>query len=263
MAYSIILKRTPEELELLRSQLNAAGLYAYLSPIAALLFIFVLRQLPARGPKSEGASGSSLSRIADRLNTTYIREFGPLYVQVFGLAYGLWLAFLVFRGTSNDYMHLTKAFGHVVVSQLPWHYLLAVKNTTYSPISMATGLRYDRLNATHRLFGRIIHVFLATHAVLYLKAFVDMGVLQQRLSNRVVQLGIFTFWAFNFLGILAVPPLRKGARSLFWRSHVILSAAVLPALWFHVPYTRWYIGQAAVLYFVNILGRTRGASKTQ
>ena len=103
-------------------------------------------------------------------------------------------------------MHLTKAFGHVAVSQLPLHYLLSMKAPT-SPITLATGLTHERLNAYHRLFGRIIHGLLGTHAILYIRFFILNDLMAKRIQDRDVRLGLIAFWLFNFLGLLAIPPI--------------------------------------------------------
>lgn len=157
-------------------------------------------------------------------------------------------------------MHVTKAFGHVAVSQLPMHYLLAIKSPS-SPITKMTGLTHERLNAYHRLFGRIIHSFLATHAILYLRFFAKMNLLPKRLQDWDVRLGIMAFWTLNFLAILAIPQIRaKAYHKIFYRSHVIFSALLLIVLWFHVPYTRLYVGQAAAAWALNGVLR-KGASQ--
>ncbi|KAJ9611544.1 hypothetical protein H2200_004728 [Cladophialophora chaetospira] len=197
-----------------------------------------------------------LRRASWILSSTYISEFGPLYVQVLGLFYTTWLLYLVSRGTGDDYMHITKAFGHVAISQLPFHYLLSLKNTKSSPIAWATGLTHERLNPIHRLFGRIVHLFLAIHAVLYLRFFIVMRFLEKRIKDRDVRLGILAFWSFNFLGLLALPVVRRKVyHAVFYQTHVVLSALVLPVLWFHVPYTRWFVGQAVFIYVMGGLSR--------
>ncbi|ETI23508.1 hypothetical protein G647_05310 [Cladophialophora carrionii CBS 160.54] len=272
MAYSMTVKLTPEQLDERRRQLDRAGFHAWLSPIVILLGVYIYRRwlagsipkllcpLPARGP----ARGLRLClrRVAWILSTTYVYEYGPLYVPLVGLLYTLWLVYLASRGTGEDYMHITKSLGHVAASQLPLHYLLSVKQTRYSPVTWATGMTHERLNAVHRLFGRIVHLFLAAHAVLYLRFFVTMGFLERRIKDRDVRLGVLAFWSFNLLGILSLPVVRRRVYlAVFYRSHVLLSAVVLAVLWFHVPYTRWFVGQAGAIYLLGAFLRVRGARK--
>lgn len=275
MAYAFILSLTPAQIEARRRQLDQAGYYAWLTPIVLVLGVYLCRKAtrlltspPASSTKKPAAARSAPSqiqiitrRISWILGTTYIPEFGPLHVQLVGLVYTLWLLFLVFRNTGEDYMHLTKAFGHVAISQLPIHYLLSFK-TPRSPIKLATGLTHETLNPYHRLLGRIIHFLLAAHGVMYLRFFIQLNVLAKRIKDRDVRLGLAAFWAFNFLGLLAIPPIRRKVyHAVFYRSHVLLSAMVLPLLFFHVPYTRKYILQAGLFWVVG--GMTRGKATVE
>jgi NAD(P)H-flavin reductase len=268
----------PEQLEVRRQRLHAAGFQAWATPILILLAITLFRvslriifpepsdiaALKPRSKKSFARPPSPLTAPIHKaqwiLNTTFIPEFGPLHVQLSGAIYASYLLYLAFRDTDNDYMHLTKQFGHIAISQLPWQYLLAFKSPR-SPITLATGLTHERLNAFHRLFGRVVHALLACHAVLYLNFFVKMGNLEKRIKDRDVRLGVVAFWMFNVLGILAISPIRKKVyHVLFYRSHVFLTAAALGVLWFHQPWTKWYVGQAAVFWVLNGWMRTRSSN---
>ena len=253
-----ILFPTPAQLEVRRRQLDHAGFQAWLSAIILLFSIYVGRLLLAKTfsiqkidrPKQVSTAQRLYRLVEASLTTTYLPEFGPLQVQVIGALYLSWLLFLIFRNTGNDYLHLTKAFGHVAVSQLPLHYLLAFQNPR-SPIVLATGLTYKQLNAYHRLSGRIVHSLLATHAILYINFFVMKDLLAKRIQHWDVRLGITAFWLVNLLALLALPVVRKKARRLFYRSHVVISAALPVVLFFHVPYTRRYVLQAGVFWFAN------------
>lgn len=273
----VVVDLTPAQLEERRRQLNLAGFHAWLTPIVLLAVTYLSRQLsekflrPSQGTRSGDSSSTSkrsssnsppasTSRgLTSTLNTTYIREFGPLHIQLLGVFYFCWLVYLTTRATGNDYMHVTKAFGHVAVSQLPLQYLLALNSPRQpSPIALITGLAPDRINAYHRLFGRIVHVFLCAHAVLYMRFFVQRGLLAKRVQDRDVRLGLAAFWTVNLLALLAVPGVRRSlGRVRFFGSHVALSGVVLAALFFHVPYTRVYVAQAAVLWAVGRVLRRR------
>jgi hypothetical protein len=258
MAHSMSVKLTPEQLEQRRQQLDRTGTYAWASPIVLLLVIYIVRiyLLPLAPGSKRGSSPFAF------LSTIYIAEFGPLYNQLLAVFYTAWLLYLTARGTGEDYMHLTKSFGHVAVAQLPVHYLLGIKSRHFAPMQYITGLTPVQLTAVHRLFGRIVHALLAAHAVLYLRFFVQLGILPKRIGDWDVRFGLMAFWSVNVLAVLAVPPIRRKAYKLFWRSHVVLSAVVPVALWCHVPYTRWIVGQVVVVYLANlaskVLGRTDG-----
>lgn len=255
--YEIIFP-TRAQLEVRRQQLDYAGFQAWLSPIILLSTIYIGRLLLAQFPSIEKIDSSKrpsiaqglYRRIEGLLNTTYLPEFGPLQVQVAGAIYLSWLLFLIFSNTGHDYLHLTQAFGHVAVSQLPLHYLLAFRNPR-SPIILATGVAHRQLNAYHRLSGRIVHSLLGTHAILYINFFVMKDLLVKRIQHWDVRLGITAFWLVNLLALLALPVVRKKARRLFYKSHVVISATLPVVLFFHVPYTRRYVLQAEVFWFAN------------
>lgn len=265
VGYAFVSLSQPQ-IELRRKQLDQAGFLAWLSPVVLLTFIFLVRcsssysgSSARRGKSSQQILESlrrQVRRLKWRLEETYVLEFGPANVQVIGICYASWLVYLSFRNTGNDYMHMTKALGHVAVSQLPFQYLLSIKSA-FSPVAFATGLTHERLNAYHRFFGRIVHSMLAAHAVLYLNFFIQIGALQKRIKDMDVRLGIAAFWAFNVLGLAALPAVRRRFyHAVFYRSHVLLSAAIVSILYFHVVYTRRYILQAGVFWLVGGLLRT-------
>ncbi|KAK5944680.1 hypothetical protein PMZ80_001880 [Knufia obscura] len=258
---------TPEQVEARRKLLDHAGWQAYLAPtillaaLASYNSVISSKRLLSNRNEEPPAVTLLTRRISWILDTTYIPEFGPVRVQLLGFIYTAYLLFQIFNKTGNDYMHVTKAFGHVAVSQLPMHYVLSTKSS-YSPIIKVTGLTHERMNAYHRLYGRIIHSLLATHAVLYLRFFAKMNLLSKRIKDWDVRLGIMAFWVINFLGLLAIPPIRaKVYHKVFYRSHIILSALLLVVLWFHVPYSRIYVWRAAWAWVVNGVLR-KGASQS-
>lgn len=254
------------QVETRRQQLDQAGWQAFAAPIVVLLLVGAYRLLiPSTGPIRNSSSKPSslqvvLRRVSWTLDNTYINEFGPLHVQLLGLVYAAILLRRAVYRTGTDYMHVTKAFGHVAVSQLPMHYLLSIKSP-YSPITLVTGLTHERLNAYHRLFGRILHAFLAAHAIMYMKFFIDINVLSKRIKDWDVRLGLMAFWTVNILSALAIPPIRRVVYyKVFYRSHIVLSAVLLIVLWFHVSYIRVYIGMSGVIWAANFLLRA-GASQ--
>ncbi|KAK6365674.1 hypothetical protein LTS17_011060 [Exophiala oligosperma] len=250
MTYKFV-NLSPEQIEARRHALDRAGWHAWLSPVVLLVVVYVCRRLLFWSPGTR-----ELRRIGWVLETTYVSEFGPLSVQLFGLAYTAWLLFLVFRGTGEDYMHLTKAFGHVGVSQMPLQYLMSVKWTALSPVAAATGLSHEKVNVYHRFLGRVVHLFLGIHAVLYLRFFAKMGWLEKRVRDWDVRFGLLAFWTVNFLGVLSLPAVRRRAyHALFWRSHIVLALALPVFVFWHVKWTRLYVGQVAVVWVLNVVTR--------
>jgi NAD(P)H-flavin reductase len=263
---------TVDQLEDRRITLDRNGFYAWLSPIALLGVIFAIRRVTSPStknaarlsdkPMEQPPSALQLQqrRILWWLNQPLTQEFGPRKVHILGAVYACWLFFLTFRQTGDDFLHLTKRFGHVAVSQLPFQYMMAIKSPR-NPAQFATGLSHEVLNPYHRLFGRIIHLFLAAHAVLYMIYFSMAGILGQRVGNWDVRLGLAAFLIFNILAVTAIPPIRKLAyHNKFYKAHAILSGLLMPALFFHVPFARKYVYQMVAYYVFN--GAARKNSTT-
>jgi NAD(P)H-flavin reductase len=263
---------TMDQFEDPRSTLDRNGFYAWLSPIALLGVIFAIRWATSASTRTAiRLSGKPVEqppsvlqlqqrRILWWLNQPLTQEFGPRKAHILGVVYASWLLFLTFRQTGDDYLHLTKRFGHVAVSQLPFQYMMAIKSPR-NPAQFATGLTHEVLNPYHRLFGRIIHLFLASHVILYISHFSMAGILVQRVRNWDVRLGLTAFLIFNILAITAIPPIRKSAyHNKFYKVHAILSGLLMPALFFHVPYARKYVYQMIACYIFN--GAARKNSTT-
>ncbi len=259
---------TPEQVEERRQLLDRAGYYAYLTPVIFLGVIYLLRQ--ATAPATKGAAQTKVEvpgiftvlkrRITWWLNEPLVPEFGARKVIILGLAYWGWLLYLIFRKTGDDYLHLTKRFGHVAASQLPLQYMLAIKSPL-SPIQQITGLSWENLNDYHRLFGRIVHLTLATHAIMYLNFYAQVGLLTKRFGDWDVRTGFIAFMMFNIIAGLSIPPIRKADyHKKFFKSHVIQSGLVTIVLFFHVTYIRKYILQAFVLYMFNGMSRSMNSS---
>ena len=159
-----------------------------------------------------------------------------------------------------DYLHLTKRFGIVGASQLPFHYLLAMK-APYSPLKYLTASSHESLNTLHQLLGRIITVLLYAHAALYLNFYVQVGVLGSKVREAYVICGILGVLAFTAVGTTALKPVRRWSYRVFYVTHVVLASLLLPLLWFHVSHIRIYLYEAAVVYAANVVLRSL-SSKT-
>ncbi|EXJ69779.1 uncharacterized protein A1O5_06850 [Cladophialophora psammophila CBS 110553] len=263
---------TAIQLDERRTSLDRHGFYAWLSPIVLLAIVFAIRlagtfykdRIVPLSKDSLEQPPSTLQvqqrRIAWWLDQPMTSEFGARKVHILGVAYACWLLFLTLRQSGDDYLHLTKLLGHIAVSQLPFQYMMAIKSPR-NPVQFATGLSHETLNPYHRLFGRIIHLFLAAHAVLYMNFFVMEKILSQRLRNWDVCLGLTAFCIFNGLAIAALPTVRRAAyHKHFYRPHVVLSGLLMPALFMHVSTARKYVYQMAACYIFNGAARSNSTS---
>ena len=167
--------------------------------------------------------------------------------------WAMWLLVLVFKDTGDDYLHLTRRFGIVAASQLPLHYLLAAKS--WSPIQYLTRMSHEELNPYHRLLGRILIAFFSVHAAMYLNFYIQLSLLLKRIQDRDVILGLMAITTFMLIGTTALAKIRTWNYRLFFYLHVILSASLLPILFFHVSHIRRYIIESAAVYLIVILQR--------
>ncbi|KAL8877139.1 MAG: hypothetical protein Q9198_004794, partial [Flavoplaca austrocitrina] len=117
--------------------------------------------------------------------------------------WAIWLSVLAVRDTGDDYLHLTKRFGIIGASQLPLHYLLALKSS-WSPITYLTRLSHEELNPYHRALGRIILLFVSLHASFYLNFFIQKSLLTKRIRDPDVILGLLAITTFLTVGTTAL-----------------------------------------------------------
>jgi ferredoxin-NADP reductase len=151
---------------------------------------------------------------------------------------------------SADYLHLTKRFGIVAASQLPFHYLLIWKSS-WSPIQTLTRTTHETLNVYHQALGRIVTLLVFLHAAFYLNFYVQNNILGNKLKEAYVLCGIAGTIAFAAIGTTALSPVRRWSYRIFYAVHVILSIALLPVLFFHVHHLRIYLYETAAVYALN------------
>ncbi|KAL9094600.1 MAG: hypothetical protein Q9165_003159, partial [Trypethelium subeluteriae] len=145
-------------------------------------------------------------------------------------------------------------FGIVAASQLPLHYLLALKSP-YSPLQLLTRLSHEQLNRGHQVLGRIITVFFYAHGVLYLNSFIQAHSLLSHLRGHVVLLGLLGLISFTLVGTTSLSVLRARSYRLFYITHITLATLLLPILFFHVHHIRLYIWESLLIYLIHSLSR--------
>ncbi|MCJ1359523.1 MAG: hypothetical protein MMC33_009525 [Icmadophila ericetorum] len=176
------------------------------------------------------------------------REFAVFLVWVG------WLGCCVFGGTADDYLLLTKRFAIVAASQLPIHYLLSAKSPL-NPIQRLLRLSHEELNVYHRLLGRIVLIFVLTHAGLYLNFYIQKDLLFKRIKDIDVQLGLLAATSLTILGTTAISFVRSYSYRLFYGVHILVSISLLPILYFHVVHIRIYILETATICLLSALCR--------
>jgi NAD(P)H-flavin reductase len=168
---------------------------------------------------------------------------------------------LAFGGSCSliDYLHLTKRFGIVGASQLPFHYLLIWKSS-WSPVQTLTRASHESLNAYHQLLGRVVTMLVGIHAALYFNFYVQNNLVASKLKEFYVLCGIVGIIAFAAIGTTALAALRRRSYRLFYVVHVVLATALVPVLFFHVHHIRIYLYETAAISAANILVRWLSAT---
>lgn len=181
---------------------------------------------------------------------------------------------------SIDYLHLTKALGHVSLSQLPFQFLLSPTSFIFtsnpalpSILSVITSIPQPALTPYHRLFGRLIILpLLLSHGALYLLFFAqlkhpDFGtLLVKRIQDLDVQWGLAGLGlALSILLFQRQTPNKLGSqrwtmghllgsrKRTFYVVHLSLVAGMLVAAYFHVIYARVFVLETVGIFLADIV----------
>ncbi|KAK8035447.1 hypothetical protein PG993_010442 [Apiospora rasikravindrae] len=260
-----------------RLSLDRYGLYAQLStllPIAVALVVRLALWFSRREttqkiaydavPTSPGAkyirestTTGSVGRVFRRI-TWYLeddiyfagRKWGRRDQFIFGSLWTLWLVFLCFIGTGNDYNHLTKRFAAVGCSQFPVQYLLSLKYL--NPVAYAFRSSHEEINRWHRTLGRIVYFLLAVHAILYSNKFVQMGIVLKMSTNTTVILGLVGIISMALLNTTALAAVRNYSYRVFFATHLTVAMTLPIVIFFHVHHARLYMIESLVVIVVDI-----------
>ncbi|EAW08177.1 ferric reductase-like transmembrane domain-containing protein [Aspergillus clavatus NRRL 1] len=176
-----------------------------------------------------------------------------------------------------DYLHLTKALGHVALSQLPFQvlvsparYISTLRPSSPSVISVLTYTPQSTLTSFHRLFGRlVISPLLLAHAALYLSFFIQSthpdfrSLLAKRIRDLDVQWGVFGILMAIIIVLFTRPTgsspglwVRKATsvqskRRVFYLVHVSLVAVLCLAAYNHVVHAQLFVIETLGASMVN------------
>ncbi|KAJ6044339.1 hypothetical protein N7460_005694 [Penicillium canescens] len=260
-----------------RDLLDLRGHCAQWSIVLAMIAVRVFQGLAT-------ASGKT-SKPARGLPSWWDRPLVPGWIETRRQYFicGLWLSWLlslsVWNSGEADYLHLTKALGHVGLSQIPLQalmspaaYISTIKPGASSLCSVLTGISQPILTPYHRLFGRVVVLpLLLAHATLYMAFFVqnshpEFGLLVfKRVRDSDVQCGLVAISSVAFLFLFARPRgtkqnglqgwLMQGPvqerRRMFYLYHVFLVAVLCGAAYCHVKQAQKYMIQTLVASVLN------------
>ncbi|RYP48264.1 hypothetical protein DL768_005817 [Monosporascus sp. mg162] len=178
------------------------------------------------------------------------RNWGQRGELVFGSLWAVWLLSLCVIGTGNDYLHLTKRFGIVAVSQLPIQYVLALKK--FNPVALIFRSSHEGVNRWHRVLGRVIYYLMCLHAAFYLNYYYQMGILGRRIIDIVPALGLTAFIGMVLLNTTALSIIRRYSYRIFFITHLIVALALPPVVFFHHRSSTFYVVEALALFVIDL-----------
>ncbi|KAL4997288.1 hypothetical protein BDV10DRAFT_169718 [Aspergillus recurvatus] len=185
-----------------------------------------------------------------------------------------WLLGLSMWRTGDDYLHLTKALGHVGLSQLPLQVAMSpafyVTSTprASSLLSVLTSVPQPTVTAYHRLFARtVISPLFFGHAILYCAFFLQSShpdfssLFFKRILDLDVQLGVIAITAAVAIMAFARPLGKTGRiwkgtvidrRRAFYSVHLLLVGLLCLAAYFHVAQAKAFVLESLVIFVVNL-----------
>jgi hypothetical protein len=153
-----------------------------------------------------------------------------------------------------DYLHLTKRFGQIGASQLPVHYLLAMR-APYSPVQWLTRCSHEQLKAAHQILGRIVFLLFILHGIFYFVFFVMSGVLAKRIKDWDVIWGIVSIILFSTISTTALAFVRRKSYRVFYISHIAIANFIILPLWLHVSHIRIFVYEIILVEALHLVFR--------
>ncbi|VUC23663.1 unnamed protein product [Clonostachys rosea] len=169
---------------------------------------------------------------------------------VLGIAWTIWLLLLSVLGTGKDYLHLTKRFGAIAVSQMPIQYLLA--NKALNPFAWVFKSSHEQVNRYHRVLGRIIYSLLVLHLIFYNVFFIASSIWLKRFFAPVVFAGVVAFTGLHTLNGTAMREVRRWSYRVFFITHLVAALSVPPLIFFHAESARFYMIGALLVFTMDI-----------
>ncbi|KAL3461529.1 hypothetical protein BJX64DRAFT_158813 [Aspergillus heterothallicus] len=253
-----------------RELLTLRGYYAQLSILLAIVLLRAYTASPSINQPTRGRRQRSW--LDSPLSAGWVETRRQYLVCLSWLS---WLLFLSVWSTGDDYLHFTKALGHVGLSQLPLQVAMSpafyITSTprALSLISVLTSVPQPTVTAYHRLFARVVIAPLLTgHAFFYCLFFLQSShpefgsLFSKRIRDSDVQWGITTVSMAIGIMIIARPVgatggIWKGSikdrRQAFYIAHVLLVGVMCLAAYVHVAQAQAFVLESLGIFIVNLV----------
>ncbi|PWY72407.1 rerric reductase like transmembrane component [Aspergillus heteromorphus CBS 117.55] len=263
-----------------RELLDLRGFYAQCSIVVALVLVRLYKASSSAAPGTEKpAERRSKRKPVEKswLDSPPVAGWFETRRQyIICLLWLGWLLGLSVWNSGEDYLHFTKALGHVALSQLPLQVLmspalyLSPKPGSPSIVSVLTTVPQPVINSYHRLFGRlVISPLLVAHAFLYSSFFLQSShpdyssLYAKRIRDPDVQWGVAAAAMATAVVLFARPAVMprwvrwvkptsaKARQQVFYIVHVLIVGVLELAAYSHVSVARVYIIESFVSSALN------------
>ncbi|KAI2631186.1 ferric reductase like transmembrane component [Xylaria nigripes] len=181
------------------------------------------------------------------------RNWGPRDQIIAGVGWGIWLFVLCVVDTGNDYIHLSRRFTIVAVSQFPVQYLLSLKSL--NPFALAFNSSHEQVNRWHRVLGRVIYIFFVLHVMFYINFYYQNNLLKEKFTSLVPVLGLILITTIHLLYGTALSAIRAYSYRVFFITHVVAILALPPLIYFHAHHASLFVWESLVVILVDIANR--------
>lgn len=139
--------------------------------------------------------------------------------------------------SSSEYIYKWEKVGFraawVSVTQLPFIYLLSCK---FNPISILTGISYERLNWLHRWTARTIFLTLIVHWTFFYQEWVEADFVKLQLQMMpMVKYGFGAWGVITWMVLSGFGFFRAASYEIFVAQHIVAAAVLLWLVFIHVP----------------------------
>ena len=148
----------------------------------------------------------------------------------------LWSNTILTKG-SEEYVYKWEKVGFraawASVTQLPFIYLLSCK---FNPISILTGISYERLNWLHRWTARTIFLTLIVHWTFFYQEWVEADFVKLQLKMMpMVKYGFGAWGVITWMVLASFGFFRAASYEIFVAQHIVAAAVLLWLVFIHVP----------------------------
>lgn len=148
----------------------------------------------------------------------------------------LWSNTILTKG-SSDYAYKWEKVGFraawVSVTQLPFIYLLSCK---FNPISILTGISYERLNWLHRWTARTLFLTIIVHWTFFFQEWVEADFVKLQLEMMpMVKYGFGAWGVITWMVLSSFGYFRAVSYEIFVAQHIVAAAVLLWLVFIHIP----------------------------